>query len=76
MGRRGETRPVCSSAGAASWSGGQLAASRAGVSAPRDDGTPMTDQCRMHLIAPEETKGLFHKTIVQSGACVFRLRNV
>ncbi|MDH4981581.1 carboxylesterase family protein [Hyphomicrobium sp. D-2] len=30
----------------------------------------------MHLIAPEETKGLFHKAIVQSGACVFRLRNV
>jgi len=30
----------------------------------------------MHLIAPEETSGLFHKAIVQSGACVFRLRSV
>lgn len=30
----------------------------------------------MHLISPEETAGLFHKAIVQSGACVFRLRNV
>ncbi len=30
----------------------------------------------MHLLAPQETKGLFQKAIVQSGACVFRLRNV
>ena len=30
----------------------------------------------MHLIAPEETSGLFHKAIVQSGACVFKLHNV
>ena len=30
----------------------------------------------MHLLAPEETSGLFQKAIVQSGACVFRLRNV
>lgn len=30
----------------------------------------------MHLISPEETSGLFHKAIVQSGACVFRLRDV
>jgi para-nitrobenzyl esterase len=30
----------------------------------------------MHLISPEETAGLFHKAIVQSGACVFRLRSV
>lgn len=30
----------------------------------------------MHLISPEETSGLFHKAIVQSGACVFRLRSV
>jgi para-nitrobenzyl esterase len=30
----------------------------------------------MHLIAPEEAAGLFHKAIVQSGACTFRLRSV
>ncbi len=30
----------------------------------------------MHLIAPEETKGLFHRAIVQSGGCVHRLRTV
>jgi len=29
----------------------------------------------MHIITPEATAGLFHKAIVQSGACVFRLRN-
>ncbi|MGB5948970.1 MAG: carboxylesterase family protein [Parvibaculum sp.] len=30
----------------------------------------------MHMIAPEESSGLFNKAIVQSGACVFQLRNV
>ena len=30
----------------------------------------------MHLIAPEETTGLFHRAIVQSGGCVHPLRTV
>ncbi|CAN1721020.1 Carboxylic ester hydrolase [Hyphomicrobium sp. 1Nfss2.1] len=30
----------------------------------------------MHLIAPEETRNLFNKAIVQSGACVYRMRSV
>lgn len=29
----------------------------------------------MHIIAPEEASGLFHKAIVQSGACSFKLRH-
>jgi len=29
----------------------------------------------MHVITPEATAGLFHKAIIQSGACVFDLRN-
>lgn len=30
----------------------------------------------MHILAPEETAGLFHKAIIQSGACAFQLRHV
>jgi para-nitrobenzyl esterase len=30
----------------------------------------------MHVIAPEETRGLFHKAIVQSGGCVTPLKTV
>ena len=30
----------------------------------------------MHLIAPEETRGLFHKAIVQSGGCATPLKTV
>lgn len=30
----------------------------------------------MHVITPEATAGLFHKAIIQSGACSFQLRNV
>ncbi|WP_448189322.1 carboxylesterase/lipase family protein [Azospirillum sp. sgz301742] len=30
----------------------------------------------MHIIAPEQTTGLFHKAIIQSGACVHKLRDV
>jgi para-nitrobenzyl esterase len=30
----------------------------------------------MHLVAPRETKGLFHRAIVQSGGCAHRLRTV
>jgi len=30
----------------------------------------------MHLISPERTSGLFHKAIIQSSGCTFRLRSV
>ncbi|WP_295585683.1 carboxylesterase family protein [uncultured Lamprocystis sp.] len=30
----------------------------------------------MHLLAPEQTQGLFHKAIIQSGGCTHRLRRV
>ncbi len=30
----------------------------------------------MHLLAPEQTTGLFHKAIIQSGGCTHRLRHV
>jgi len=30
----------------------------------------------MHLLAPEQTQGLFHKAIIQSGGCTHRLRQV
>jgi para-nitrobenzyl esterase len=30
----------------------------------------------MHLIAPERTSGLFHKAIIQSAGCTFRMRSV
>jgi para-nitrobenzyl esterase len=30
----------------------------------------------MHLLAPHRTKGLFHKAIIQSGGCAFKLRPV
>ncbi|WP_295393128.1 carboxylesterase family protein [uncultured Thiodictyon sp.] len=30
----------------------------------------------MHLMAPEQTQGLFHKAIIQSGGCTHRLRHV
>jgi len=29
----------------------------------------------MHMMTPEETTGLFHKAIIQSGACAFQLRS-
>ncbi len=30
----------------------------------------------MHVLAPEQTTGLFHKAIIQSGGCTHRLRHV
>ena len=30
----------------------------------------------MHLISPERTAGLFHKAIIQSAGCTFRMRSV
>jgi para-nitrobenzyl esterase len=30
----------------------------------------------MHILAPHRTKGLFHKAIIQSGGCAFKLRSV
>jgi para-nitrobenzyl esterase len=30
----------------------------------------------MHLISPERTSGLFHKAIIQSAGCTFKMRNV